>query len=240
MSWCSQAALESGHGLFVPAGAANRWMRKAFTSPEFEADPDSFRYLARTNARVEQINQTIRQWRYGDNIPTPFMPGESALFRQPLVVENTMLFANNQEAKVISIERGTFAHEIEEANGVRAWTATVPSWELCLRDSDGNDKTVHMVRDNEEFQEAVARIKDEAAESRLRWKHLHEFQQSLAQLQSIYALTVHKSQGSTLGSVFVDLPDIRRREETNLLEAQQMLYVAVTRPSKRLIVVGAN
>lgn len=116
----------------------------------------------------------------------------------------------------------------------------MPSWELCLRDADGNDKSVHMVADNNEFQKVIARITDEAADSRLRWKHLHEFKQSLAQLQSIYALTVHKSQGSTIGSVFVDLPDIRRREETNLLEAQQMLYVAVTRPSKRLIVVGTS
>lgn len=239
LSWCSQSALENGHGLFVPRDAAHRWMKKAFTSSEFEADPDSFRYLAWTNARVAEINETIRRWRYGDNIPTPFMPGESALFRQPLILENTLIFANNQEAKVVSIQRSTFEHEIEEAHGVPRWTASIPSWELCLRDSDGNEKTVHMVADNGEFQKAVERIKDEAAESRLRWKHLHEFQQALAQLQSIYALTVHKSQGSTIGSVFIDLPDIRRREETNLLEAQQMLYVAVTRPSKRLIVVGA-
>ena len=238
MSWCSQAALENGHGLFLPAGAAHRWMKKAFTSPEFEANPDSFRYLAWTNARVEQVNQTIRRWRYGDNIPTPFMPGESALFRQPLIIENTLIFANNQEAKVLSIRPSTFSHKIEEAHGLRSWTATIPSWELCLRDGDGNERTVPMVRDNGAFQKAVERIKDEAAESRLRWKHLHDFQQSLAQLQSIYALTVHKSQGSTIGSVFIDLPDIRRREETNLLEAQQMLYVAATRPSKRLIVVG--
>ena len=239
LSWCSQAALANGHGVFVPGDAAHRWMKKAFTSPEFEADPDSFRYLAWTNARVAQINETIRRWRYGENIPTPFMPGESALFRQPLILEDTMLFANNQEAKVIAIKRGTFTHEVKEAHGVSKWTASVPSWELCLRDGDGNEKTVHMVADNSEFQKVIARIKDEAADSRLRWKHLHDFQQGLAQLQSIYALTVHKSQGSTIGSVFIDLPDIRRREETNLLEAQQMLYVAVTRPSKRLIVVGA-
>ena len=95
-----------------------------------------------------------------------------------------------------------------------------------------------MVADNHEFQKVVARIKDEAAESRLRWKHLHDFQQSLAQVQSIYALTVHKSQGGTYGTAFVDLPDIRRRERDNLLESQQMCYVAVTRPSKRLIIVG--
>lgn len=239
LSWCVQASLASGHGVFVPGEAAYRWMRKAFTSPEFEADPDSFRYLAWTNERVAQVNEMIRRWRYGNDIPTPFMPGESALFRQPLVIAKTMVFANNQEAKVVTINRGTFLYEVEEAHGLSRWTASVPSWELCLRDADGNERAVHMVADNNEFQRVVARITDEAADSRLRWKHLHEFKQSLAQLQSIYALTVHKSQGSTIGSVFVDLPDIRRREETNLLEAQQMLYVAVTRPSKRLIVVGA-
>ncbi len=239
LSWCRTSALESGHGVFVPGPAAQRWMKKAFTSDEFEADPDSFRYLAWTNERVAQVNEMVRRWRYGEQIPTPFMPGESALFRQPLILDNTLLFANNQEARVIGIERGTFTHEIEEAHGVPKWTASVPSWELCLRDADGNEKSVHMVADNNEFQKVIARITDEAADSRLRWKHLHEFKQSLAQLQSIYALTVHKSQGSTIGSVFVDLPDIRRREETNLLEAQQMLYVAVTRPSKRLIVVSA-
>jgi exodeoxyribonuclease-5 len=94
-----------------------------------------------------------------------------------------------------------------------------------------------MVADDSEFQKAIARIKDEAAESRIRWMHLHEFQQSFAKLQSIYSLTVHPSQGGTFGSIFLDLPDIRRREETNLLEAQQMLYVAATRPSKRLVVI---
>ena len=238
MSWCVGSALENGHGVFLPKEAAHRWMERAFTSPEFEADPDSFRYLAWTNQRVHQVNETVRRWRYGEDIPTPFMPGERALFRQPLIVEDTMVFANNQEATVISIKRGAFNHDVKEANGVPQWVASVPSWEICLRDEEGNEKTVHMAAENSAFQRAVARIKDEAAESRLRWKHLHDFQQGLAQLQSIYAPTVHKSQGSTIGSVFVDLPDIRRREETNLLEAQQMLYVAVTRPSKRLIVVG--
>ena len=47
-------------------------MKKAFTSPEFDADPDSFRYLAWTNSRVRQVNEMIQGWRYGANIPTPF------------------------------------------------------------------------------------------------------------------------------------------------------------------------
>ncbi|HEY4355546.1 MAG TPA: AAA family ATPase [Acidobacteriaceae bacterium] len=237
-SWLKQTALASGHGVFLPGDAVYRWMRKAFTSPEFEADPDTFRYLAWTNRRVHQINETIRRWRYGDNIPTPFMPGESALFRAPVVIEDTILFANNQEAKVLAIDRSTFSHQIEEANGVPKWTATIPAWRITLLDIHGVEKTVHMPADDGEFQKVIARIRDEAAEARIRWKHLHDFQSSVARLQSIYAMTVHTSQGSTHGTTFIDVPDIRRREETNRLEMQQMLYVAATRPSQRLILVG--
>lgn len=238
MSWCVPSAAENNHGIFLPAGAAHRWMKKAFTSPEFDADPDSFRYLAWTNFRVRQINELIRTWRYGSDIPTPFMPGENALFRAPVIVDDSVLFGNNEEAKVLAIERSTFTYEIEQANELPRWAASIPSWQITLRNDEGHEKTVHMQADEREFQKVVERIKDEAEQSRIRWKHLHEFQQSLARLQSVYCLTVHRSQGSTFQTAFLDLPDIRRREKTNLLEAQQMLYVAVTRPSQRLIVVG--
>jgi energy-coupling factor transporter ATP-binding protein EcfA2 len=237
LSWCVPSSNGDKQGIFLPAEAAQRWMKKAFTSAEFEADPDSFRYLAWTNARVHQVNERIRRWRYGDDIPTPFMPGESALFRAPVIVDDAVVFTNNQEAKVLEIERSTFRHKLEEANGLAKWTATIPTWLIRLRDTDGEEKTVQMAADEGEFQKVISRIRDEAAVSRIRWMHLHEFQQSVAKLQSIYSLTVHTAQGGTFGSVFLDLPDIRRRERTNLLEAQQMMYVAVTRPSQRLVVV---
>ena len=165
----------------------------------------TFRYLAWTNSRVRQVNEMIRAWRYGANIPTPFMPGESALFRAPVIIDGSIVFANNQEAKVVAIEQSTFTHEIEEADGVPKWTASLPSWRIVLRDDESVEKAVHMHADEREFQRVIERIKDEAAESRLRWKHLHEFQQSLAQLQSVYCLTVHRSQGSTFQTAFLDL-----------------------------------
>ena len=114
---------------------------------------------------------------------------------------------------MLAIDKSTLSHDIEEATGVPKWTATIPTWLIRLRDTDGTEKTVHVVADDREFQKVIARIKDEAAEARIRWKHLHEFQQSVAKLQSIYSLTVHTSQGGTFGSVFVDLPDIRRRNK---------------------------
>lgn len=71
-----------------------------------------------------------------------------------------------------------------------------------------------------------------------RWSDRHEFRQSIARLQAVYALTTHNNQGSTFGSVFVDVADIRRRQRSNLLEFKQMLYVAATRPSSRLILAN--
>ena len=187
---------------FLPAEAAQRWMKKAFTSPKFEADPDSLRYLAWTNARVREVNETIRRWRYGDDIaPTPFMPGESALFRAPVIVDETLVFANNQGAKVLDIELSTLSHEFEEAKGVAKWTAIIPTWLIRLRDTDGEEKTVHMAAEESEFQKVVDRIRAEAEESRIRWKHLHEFQQSVAKLQSILAQGTHSARGNFRFSV---------------------------------------
>jgi hypothetical protein len=41
--------------------------------------------------RVRQVNEMIRTWRYGANIPTPFMPGESALFRSPVIIDGAII-----------------------------------------------------------------------------------------------------------------------------------------------------
>ena len=111
----------------------------------------------------------------------------------------------DSNGRVIAIERSTFIHEIHEADAVSQWTASIPSWRITLRDDEGVDRAVHMHADEREFQRIVERIKDEAAESRLRWKYLHGFQQSLAQLQSVYCLTVHRSQGSTFQTACLDL-----------------------------------
>ena len=48
-------------------------------------------------------------------------------FRAPVIVDEALVFANNQEAKVLEIERSTLSHEFEEAKGLAKWTATIPT-----------------------------------------------------------------------------------------------------------------
>jgi len=237
LSWCRDAPFEGKFGVFVPGEAVQQWIKKAFTSSDFDLDADSFRYLAWTNQRVAEVNERIRRWRYGDDIPFPFMPGEKCLFREPLVIDGSIVFPGNHETTVQSIVRGNFSYDFKATRSCPNWTAQLSTWNLELVDTAGIERVVHMPVENADLQRILNRIKDEAGRTRLRWREFHEFRQSLAQLQSIYCMTVHRSQGSTFESVFVDLPDILKRERDNLLEAQQLQYVAVTRPSKRLIIV---
>ena len=238
-SWIKPARA-APFGVYLPGDPA-RWMKQAFTSLEFDQDPDTFRYLCWTNERVREVNQRIRQWRYGDHIPHPFMPGERALVRGPIMRDGAILFATNEEAEVVEIEEGGFEYQMPSHDDTEGWMVDLPAWKILLRKDDGNEFTVHMARNERALNRVIDRIKDEASSGcKYRWGDLHEFKSSLANLQSIYALTVHNSQGSTFKNVFADVGDIRRRVSQNLLEAQQLFYVAATRPTHALMLVNAK
>ena len=114
----------------------------------------------------------------------------------------------------------------------------MPSWRLELETDDERRIAVHMPADDRAFERVLNRIKDEAAENRERWGHFHEFKTAMAKLQAPYCLTAHTAQGSTHGTTFVDVRDIRLRKKENLLEMQRILYTAVTRPRDEAVLLG--
>lgn len=236
----AKAATAKPFGVYTPGVWADHWMHKAFTSKEFANDPDTFRYICWTNDRVAQVNTKVRAWIYGDNIPTPFMPGERAIVRQPFIVDDTIVLTTNEEVTVISIHADQFTCRFEQCGDADAWSASMASWKVTLVKHDGQSITAHMVKSDREYNAILARIADEAADNRGRWGDHHNFKSSVARLQAIYAMTVHTSQGSTFRNVFMDVPDIRRRVASNLLEAQQLFYVAATRPTHALVLIGAD
>ncbi|MEP7048250.1 MAG: exodeoxyribonuclease V subunit alpha [Ilumatobacteraceae bacterium] len=57
----------------------------------------------------------------------------------------------------------------------------------------------------------------------------------LAAVESLYAMTIHKAQGSQFGTVIVRLP-----EPTSRVLTRELLYTAVTRAEHQLVVVGSE
>lgn len=237
-SWCKPARAVP-LGVYVPS-VPDEWMKDAFTSKEFAADADTFRYLCWTNERVASVNAKVRRWIYGGKTPTPFMPGERALVRGPVLDEDgkTPLLMTNEEATVVSIREDNFIYPIRHIENADGWNATVPSWSIEMTKDDGQQVEIHIPRDERTYNKVLARIAEEAADNRQRWGDHHGFKQRMAKLQAVYALTVHTSQGSTIKHCFMDVADIRRRAASNPLECQQLCYVAATRPTHTLTLIG--
>ncbi|GBR12070.1 ATP-dependent DNA helicase [Gluconobacter frateurii] len=241
-SWVQDARQDSS-GLFIPKDVES-WVRKAFTSDAFDADNDSFRYLCWTNHRVHQVNQMVRRWRYGEHIEMPFMPGERAVARAPFSRQNEdknrQQIATNEEVLVVDIQASRLSYRFEACGSVAAWSTDIPSWELTVLTMAGEEITAHLVQDERQLQAVERRLVQEARQERKRWQHRFAFQSALLNLQAIYAMTVHTSQGSTFRNVFVDLGDIRRRSGGNPLETQQLCYVALTRATDMVFLVNVG
>ena len=61
------------------------------------------------------------------------------------------------------------------------------------------------------------------------------FSEDLGQIELAYAVTVHKSQGSEYDCVIIPLMDVPQK-----LKYRNLLYTAITRAKKLLIIVGSE
>lgn len=68
------------------------------------------------------------------------------------------------------------------------------------------------------------------------WSQVATMESNWADLRAVFAQTINKSQGSTYGSVFIDLDDVARCHNGNQLA--RMLYVAVSRAKEHVYLTG--
>lgn len=249
VDWGVFAAAEGddGTGIYLPRDNVNDWMRDAFMSDEFQADNDTHRYLCWTNARVGQINRMVRSWIYGET-ETPFIAGERVLARSSILDDFEEVVINtNDEATVLDIRPARYSHIFGEYKGGRtaagkeqydipAWTAELDVWAVMLESRAGKVVETNIAKDDRELKAINDELVGEARANSRRWHEYFDFQDKIARLQSVYAMTVHCSQGSTFGNAFVDIEDCSRNPRT--AEMLQLLYVATTRPQKALMLAG--
>ena len=88
--------------------------------------------------------------------------------------------------------------------------------------------------ERDRYLQSVSELEQKARQqwTKPNWKAYFEFKQIFASLDYGYAITTHKSQGSTFQNVFVVDQDIDCNP--NREEAAQCRYVAYSRAAKRL------
>lgn len=222
----------------VPFGAYAKAPVRLVTSKEqWEADwlgwadPDAVTALAFTNKRVAELNQLMLQHVYGDAAHL-YHCGQRLLTVEGVSNEDNtgLLFPSTTEV----IIRGT-----ESAlRPVGEHLESVLPYEVLdvYAPATGTTGLLNVVAVGHLpiYEAELKRLKALALEDRALWKYYYRFAEAFTAVQPAYALTVHKSQGSTYTDVFLDINDITTNSRRDLKMTNRLAYVGVSRAQRSL------
>lgn len=223
-SWSAYAHYDEGKGIAVTRDR-NAILKSAAACFQVDRDhPPTARILAYRNSVVTFYNNQMRALLHGDHLKR-FVPGEWVMMRETYFNGSVALAKNSQELAIL----GSYEDAMEDDLGERwrVWRLTALSYET------GQEVTLPVLHESESyrFKKTVAQYKKEAIKDERPWTDYYALLETFADLDYAYALTVHKSQGSTFENVYVDYRDLVRSKPD---ERRALIYVAFTRPSDRL------
>lgn len=205
-------------------------LEKYFHSENFKHDPDFVKVLAWTNKAVDYYNNQIRGIIYGKNCGR-LCVGEKMVCNKPITnSKKLVLLNNNDEFEVMSFDLK------RETTGSKFWFYSVK-----VR-ADNKELTIKLLAENSElaYTKELSLLETKAKNSsvmtrRNAWVKYYNLLGKFADVKYNYALTVHKSQGSTFDNAIVINCDIKRIMDKK--ERNKLLYTAITRAKNKLFII---
>jgi ATP-dependent exoDNAse (exonuclease V) alpha subunit len=223
---------ESGREAFL------KELNDHFTSPMFSQSSDYAKLVAWRNKTISEMNVIIRKMIFKDKIDMSLgilpkiMVGEKLIANKPIIDDKkNILFTTNDEFEVVSYTGGH-----DSNNKCNYYLAKVSSSDITGRTGIAYIKILH--EDSEEvFKLKADHLKKIAvkSKSKFEWKMYYNFLRTFADVGYNYAITAHKSQGSSYTNVFILEDDINRNP--NIVERNRIKYTACTRPTDKLFIV---
>ena len=229
----------SDDGTIVKYEREISWKKAAeryFKDDAFVTDKNSVRFLAYTNKRCQELSSYVRNALYGMEVAqdNPYLPNDLLIAKAPLYRKGSdysyeQIATNSQEFLVV--ESGVLS--IDEDNGYKYWEVAAEPIDV----EDNAPITLKILnedsaRANEKniskFQSRLQRTRDYGDKIALT-KKIDSIRKAFDNVVYAYAITVHKSQGSTFERAFIDVDNIY---QSNI--KQKMLYTAVTRASQSI------
>lgn len=184
--------------------------------------PTDSRIVAYTNDQVINYNNYIR----GANGHTgEYKVGEKLVSNSAVAISMEDRLSIEQEVEIIDQDSAT--RMIRVVNDI----------ELEVRDSTldlgygGIVSSVPVPTDPDYFNRLVKWLgKDK------NWEPYFRMKETIPDLRALHACTVHKSQGSTYDTIFIDATDLSSCRQPDMVA--RLLYVAVSRARKRVVFYG--
>jgi len=213
-----------------------------FNSEHFKKEADFAKVIAWTNDTVDAINNRIRKMIYAGHDLQKIMVGEKLIADKPIFEivgdEQTIIFNTNDELIVNSVKE--YAEEIEGGEPIHCYKALV---DYLTPDGKMYKQTIKIVHERSEqyYTNILNTFKKKALAERgykavQYWEQFYNFQKHFASVKYNYAITAHKSQGSTYQNVFVIESDIDKNRK--VVERNRIKYTALSRPSEKLFIIA--
>jgi exodeoxyribonuclease-5 len=212
---------KNGNGIAViPFDDWTSELVEKFKSTEFKNNPDFCRVVCYTNSAVDQVNNFVRSHIHGDDC-AEYVEDEIIVAQESGGTPDS--YKNAEEFIVVSSEK-MYDDEFH-----------VQVIELVIKSLD--DDRFHTVRTvakehKGEFESHIQRLADRARQAgkvggKAYWKDFWVAKDKFKSFKYVYALTAHKSQGSTFTYTFIYSSDfVRFGCNLNIL---RLLYTATTR-----------
>lgn len=188
-----------------------------------------------------ELNQKIHEALFGKD--SDYSKGDMLILNSPYDLPDVnATMENSSEIQIKSIQDTDVdefgVHTLYlETNGT-AYTRTGNEQKDCvIQVVSRNDIGLY----NQKLQELASRAKRQTnrALKKQAWSDFWEYKGRYADVDFGYAITAHKSQGSTYDIVVVDEKDIMGTTATSNQEKSELIYTALTRPRNTAIVISS-
>jgi exodeoxyribonuclease-5 len=174
--------------------------------------------IAWRNKTVDYYNHLVRE-QLGYKLP--WVVGEKILCGSPVIRDGKLIASTDDELTIKKVEQtSVFLDKNQE----------IDVWELKVKEINF---PLYIPRDRDEVDTILNRQATIAQTSKKyrkeEWKKYWNIRNIFDDIRYTYAITAHKSQGTTLKECYIDSQDIL--SSIDLRESFRCLYVAVTRPT---------
>jgi hypothetical protein len=222
-------------------------LRQYFVTDDFVKDSEYAKVIAWRNKTVATMNNIIRKTIYGDVAEgTKILEGEKLIANNPVIEDKIIILNTNDEFTVerYTIEKDTARFVIDDHPDAEPLSVELNYYDTevsYLNDADEVVKVwIKILHESSEieFQKVANILKLRAIQKRGKdksWLHYYNFLRRFADVNYAYAISCHKSQGSTYNTAFVLEDDIDMNWD--VVERNRIKYTAYTRASRKLYVL---
>lgn len=214
-------------------------LKNYFCSKNFEIDPDYVKIIAWRNSTVDLMNNLVRKLVFGDiALSEKILKDDRLIANTPIIDGDEIIFNTNEEFIVMDYTIKEYKYkDILGESILKYYDTKVYFLNINNKKVTQNIKILHE-ESQYEFNNIANNLKRKAIQgkgTKILWVNYYNFLRKFADVKFSYAITAHKSQGSTYKNVFIMEDDIEINHK--IYERNRIKYTAYTRASNKIYIL---